>query len=177
MTSNGKIELIELRALGETHQIRYLRANLPAQRINFAAAAATRTLLIQCRDPEAPPHAAVIEVLREWLREKAKRFLPDYLNQLADSAELPHPAACRIAFQRTRWGSRSTSGVISLSAVLLFLPPELLRHVLLHELCHIRHMDHGLAFQTLLKRLDPQTPLRAPQLAKAGAYVPDWTIE
>ena len=169
-----RLDEIELRALSLRYELRYHQANLPPGRITFVAPATGVALYIQCRDPASPPRAAVEAALREWLRAKAKTHLPKLLNQLADDAEIPRPTSCRIAFQRTRWGSRSTSGVISLSAALLFLPPELLRHVLLHELCHIRHMDHGLAFQTLLKRLDPATPLRAPQLAKAGAYVPEW---
>ena len=173
----ARIETVELRALGKTYGVRYIKANIPAGTVNFVASAADAVLYIQCRDPSEPPRRALGAALRVWLRAEAKRFLPDFLMKLAVENGFDAPSGVRIAFQRSRWGSRSETGVISLSALLLFFPPELLRHVALHELCHIRFMNHSITFQTLLSRLDQKAALNQALLRKANDFVPDWAIE
>lgn len=58
--------------------------------------------------------------------------------------------------QKSRWGSCSETGGISLNWRLILIPPKLQDHVLLHELAHIRHFDHSYNFHSLLSRLDPR---------------------
>jgi len=173
---NKRVESIELRALERTYTIRYLQANLSPGTVNFVAPAAGAVLIVQCRDPLNPPRKALTEALLEWLRAKAREHIVPLLTALAHEHGFPPPSGVRIAFQRSRWGSRSTSGVISFSALTMFFPPELLRHVAMHELCHIRHMNHGMAYHTLLKQLDPKTPLHEVQLKKAVALIPEWIL-
>jgi predicted metal-dependent hydrolase len=67
------------------------------------------------------------------------------------------PRAIRFGEPRTRWGSCSRAGVIRLNRQLVSAPPEIFRHVVLHELAHLRHMDHSPRFWGLLRELDPQT--------------------
>jgi len=67
------------------------------------------------------------------------------------------PRAIRFGEPRTRWGSCSRAGVIRLNRQLISAPPEIFRHVVLHELAHLRHMDHSPRFWGLLRELDPQT--------------------
>jgi len=49
-------------------------------------------------------------------------------------------AGCRFASQRTRWGSCSTRGTISLNLCLLFQRPAVLQYLMVHELAHLKHM-------------------------------------
>ena len=51
---------------------------------------------------------------------------------------------------RSRWGSCSASGAMSLSYRLAFAPPEIMRYVVVHECCHIREMNHGPRFWKLV---------------------------
>ena len=171
-----RVETIELRALQKTYFIRYLKANISPGTVNFLAPLVSTVLLVQCRDPLNPPRRALKDALCEWLRALAKTHITELLMTLARENDFPPPTAVRIAFQRSRWASRSETGVISFSALTLFFPPELLRHVALHELCHIRHMNHGLAFQTLLSRIDPKASLYREQLLKAGTLIPEWIL-
>ena len=63
----------------------------------------------------------------------------------------------RHRYMKSRWGSCSTSGRVSLNTHLVKLPAALIEYVVLHELCHMRHMNHSPPFYELL-----------------AAYLPAW---
>jgi predicted metal-dependent hydrolase len=88
------------------------------------------------------------------LRRQAARELPLRLSELAGT----HGFAVKtvsVRNQRTRWGSCSPSGRISLNWRLIQLPPAVRDYVLLHELTHLRHLDHSARFWRELARLCP----------------------
>ncbi len=61
----------------------------------------------------------------------------------------------RIAVRDTtsRWGSCSSTGTMSFSWRLAFAPMDVMRYVVMHELAHVRHMDHSHEFWTLVRQL------------------------
>lgn len=83
------------------------------------------------------------------LRQKAEEFLPGELERLATVFNFRY-SSCRIGKSRTQWGSCSTSGTIRLSLYIALLPKNLIQYILLHELCHTVHHNHGKAFWQLL---------------------------
>ena len=76
--------------------------------------------------------------------------------------------------QQTRWGSCSARGTISLNQDLLFIPPELVRYIMVHELCHTRHMDHSPKFWTLLESFEPGCRALDARMKHARNLVPLW---
>ena len=86
------------------------------------------------------------------LRDKAKELLPDKLRQLASLHGFRYTSV-RITKSRTRWGSCSSKATINLSLNLMRLPAHLIEYVLLHELCHTIHMNHGHEFWLLLNNI------------------------
>jgi predicted metal-dependent hydrolase len=74
----------------------------------------------------------------------------------------------------SRWGSCSARGDISLNYQLLFLPPPLLRHVLLHELCHTVEMNHSPRFWATVRRFEPDLDSMRVEMRQAWTHVPDW---
>jgi predicted metal-dependent hydrolase len=113
------------------------------------------------------------QALNLWLREQAATILLPKLLELSKQHQLPFTRS-RIGQQKTRWGSCNKQKHISLNANLLFLPPGLMKHVLLHELCHTIHLNHSVSFWTLLAQHDPACLEHKKALHKANTYLPDW---
>lgn len=96
--------------------------------------------------------------LQRLLRDALKReALLDAHRMLSEEAERLGVAFSgpRIADQKTLWGSCTAQGLISLSWRLVMAPPAVLRYVAVHELCHVRHHDHGPRFWKLVARQMP----------------------
>lgn len=88
------------------------------------------------------------------LRRQAARELPRRLLELARLHGFT-PKAVSVRNQRTRWGSCSPSGRISLNWRLVQAPPAVCDYVLLHELAHLRHLNHSARFWREVTRLCP----------------------
>ncbi|MBN1279493.1 MAG: M48 family metallopeptidase [Chlorobium sp.] len=114
-------------------------------------------------------------VLQMWLKHKAADLLFPELTRLA----MLHGFSFKrsgIRLQKSRWGSCSSSGTITLNAKLIFLPPHLVRSVLLHELCHTVHMNHSPSFKRLLETYDPDRHLHEMQMKTASRHIPVWAV-
>ncbi|MDE5733493.1 MAG: M48 family metallopeptidase [Bacteroidales bacterium] len=88
----------------------------------------------------------------EAMRAEAKRVLPGRLALLAERYGFTY-GRVTIRHNSSNWGSCSGRGNISLNLNLVRLPRVLCDYVLLHELCHLRHHDHGPAFHLLLEHV------------------------
>lgn len=69
---------------------------------------------------------------------------------------------------RSRWGSCSNDGNISINLLLGHLPDDLLEYVIVHELCHLVHHNHSRTFWTLVKAYLPDFKARKMSLRKFG---------
>lgn len=88
----------------------------------------------------------------ESLRAQAKAELPLRLAELAARYGFKYNRVA-IKHNATNWGSCSSKGNINLNLNIMRLPKVLQDYVLLHELCHLRHHDHGHAFHLLLEHV------------------------
>lgn len=111
--------------------------------------------------------------LRRWLARRAKENLGSWLDAISAETTLRFKHLT-IKSQRTRWGSCSANGVISLNCKLLFLRRELVRYVLVHELCHTFERNHSIRFWTYLRQFEPKTDALHGQMRDAWKQIPSW---
>jgi predicted metal-dependent hydrolase len=90
------------------------------------------------------PPAFTLEAQRAW-RTRAREVLPARLYELANQHSCL-VTAVSIRSQRTRWGSCGRNGHISLNWRLMLMPEWVRDYVLVHELMHLRRMDHSPKF-------------------------------
>ena len=89
----------------------------------------------------------------ERMREKARALLEPKLREAAARHGFGFKGRVAIKNNVTNWGSCSSKGNINLNMRLILLPGHLQDYVILHELCHLRHPNHGPAFHALLDSL------------------------
>lgn len=116
----------------------------------------------------------VPDLLRQWLKGYAKPYLLDALNHVAAEMQVNY-RALSVRWQKTRWGSCSVRGNISLNAKLLLLPEDVLRYVLVHELSHLKHMNHSAAFWQYVAQFEPDYREQRRRLRQLSAQLPLWT--
>jgi len=111
--------------------------------------------------------------LKRWTARRARSSLGAWVEREEEACELSH-LEVSIRWQKSRWGSCSRRSGLSLNAGLLFLPPHLVRYVILHELCHTERMDHSPAFWRRLETFEPRARELRAELRSAWHYVPSW---
>lgn len=118
---------------------------------------------------------SAIRKLKEWLRLRVRDSLFPLAQKLADKHRL-HLRGLLVKSQRTRWASCSARKNLSLNTKLLFLSPDLVRYVLIHELCHTVHMNHSKEFWRLVASYEPGFKVLDQTLREAWKTVPQWVF-
>jgi predicted metal-dependent hydrolase len=92
--------------------------------------------------------------LRDWLVKEAHQDLDGHVHRYARRLNL-RPKRLSLRDQSSRWGSCSSTGVLSFSWRLILAPPHVLEYVAVHEVAHLAEMNHGPRFWALVKRAMP----------------------
>jgi len=163
--TNGLPDVIDLRSLGEQWRVAFA----PLMRERLTEENGTITLTSDFSENEA------IVALNRWLHVKGCSYLPGLLDEEARRYRFSY-SNVTVKEQKSRWGSCSSKGNINLNSRLLFLPPSLARHVIQHELCHLRELNHSKAFHGLLCSIDPDASKHAVELRRAWDFVPGWAL-
>ncbi len=91
-----------------------------------------------------------------FYKEMAKLYLTQELEKYATIMQLEF-SALKFRKMRSRWGSCSSKGVITLNSELMKLEKELIRYVIIHELAHLVHMNHSKEFHALVEAYLPDS--------------------
>ncbi len=169
---------IHLRSLQESWQTEYQHTITNHQ--NSRRSPASQLITIQ----ETNQHLLTISgdvtdvtscraLLKQWLKQKAKQHLTKWLRQVSIRINLPYRTTI-IRGQKTLWGSCSRDRNISLNYKLLFLEPEVVEYVLIHELCHTIHMNHSSKFWQLVQQHQSNYQVLDKSLNQAWQVIPAW---
>ena len=135
---------------------------------------------VASRELWAKRHLAKMEEKNAWRRELMGEIKPLTESELADlteAAKKDFPERIKkwtfvvfekdltklsklngkvtIRHQKTRWGSCSSKGTLNFNALLMLAPEDVRDYVVVHELCHLLHMDHSSAFWAEVQRAMP----------------------
>jgi len=155
-----------------------LRATGACVPLHYSVTAAARTtyrygssgLELRCRHDDCADYALP---LRRWLLAEAGRVLRPWLRREADELGLA-PRRIQVRLQKSRWGSCSTGGNISVNAALLLVRPALVRYLFVHELAHLSHMSHSRRYWQAVARYEPDYESLDRELAASWRQLPAW---
>lgn len=88
------------------------------------------------------------------LAQKALEIIPKRAEHYAKIIGVEY-GRITIRNQRTKWGSCSAKGNLNFNCLLMLTPPEVLDSVIVHELCHIKHLNHSKEFYQLVLKAYP----------------------
>jgi hypothetical protein len=107
------------------------------------------------------------ETFDAWYQTQARRIFPGRLQFFAEKMGVSYERL-RLSSARTRWGSCSSRGTISLHWRLALAPPEILDYVVVHELAHRREPNHSPRFWAFVESVLPDFKIRRAWLKTHG---------
>ena len=158
---------LEFAATGRRYAVRHAGGRGPVR-------LATDDAVVRLSGGEDRP-ASLRHALQRFTMREAHAALGPWLAKLSAATGLTYERM-QIRRQRTRWGSCSPSGTISLNACLMFQPPAVVNYLLLHELGHTRHMNHSRRFWRLVERFEPDWRALDAALTRGWREVPYWAL-
>jgi len=126
-------------------------------------------------DGDTSDARAVRHALRRWLAQRAAEVLTPALDRCARELGFDYERVL-IRRQRSRWGSCSTRGTISLNCCLLFQQPQVVRYLMIHELAHTVQMNHSRRFWQTVSRHCPEYRRLDRELLDGWRRVPPWVF-
>ncbi len=120
----------------------------------------------QAKTKQAQKHA---EFMGKWLRKEAEHYLSERTRELELQLQPPKPITA-VQFRKTKskWGHCTSKGEIQLNWLLIMAPPEVMDYVIIHELCHLTHMNHSKAYWSLVQSHCPDYKTHIDWLADFG---------
>lgn len=162
---------IELRMSAERWRL-HVAGGTGAVRLAEGALAGSELIL---RATGVPSHPRLRTALRTWLLRTARIRLAPRVAALAAAAGVTF-SQVSIRRQRSRWGSCSARGTISLNCCLLFQRPEVVDYLIVHELMHVKHMNHSARFWQAVERHCADWRVLDRELVQGWRHVPRWVF-
>ncbi len=97
-----------------------------------------------------PVGEELVSLLRRMLRRGILPMVVEYSERMG-----VQPGKVYIRHQKSRWGSCSPHGNLSFNIRLIAVPPDLRRYVVIHELAHLKYMNHSGTFWSLVGKFYP----------------------
>lgn len=115
---------------------------------------------VLCAVPDVTDAAAVEKAVEKWLAEQCRQTVMSILEEeypRFTAMGAPRPTQVRFRVMTSRWGSNSgRTNALTFNTRLVEHTEEVIRYVVLHELCHYIHHNHSAEFYKLLESLDPE---------------------
>jgi predicted metal-dependent hydrolase len=110
------------------------------------------------------------ELLSKWYIDMAADAIDDCIDIRAEELGL-YPAKVLISKMRTTWGTCTSKGRISIAWRLIMAPPEVMDYVVVHELAHLKFLNHSKDFWALVQKYCPDFKMHKKWLKQHGASI------
>ncbi len=141
LEEGARLPFLDRRLILRTHFVSIIRPRLSRQ---------GDTLFLRAAGP-----ARTRSLLENWYKEQARIHVEQRIKHFTPLIKCPAPRRIRIADQKTRWGSCSARGVISINWRLMLAPAIIVDYVVVHELCHLLHPNHSDKFWAEVNHILP----------------------
>ena len=133
---------------GVPHSVRTLEHTARNPRIEQL----NNSLILHTKEPlnTERNHKALVQ----WLRHEALSYFESRINEFASRMQV-RASALSLSQARTRWGSCTSNGHIRLNWRLVHLPQDLVDYVIVHELAHLKEMNHSPRFWDVVATVCP----------------------
>ncbi len=111
--------------------------------------------------------AHIEKAVTQWYRDEALRVFRECVEYFAPMLQVS-PQEIRLTSARTQWGSCTVGGVVRLNWQLVKMPLHLIDYVVVHELAHLREMNHSPAFWSVVESACPEYKQRRAELRSYG---------
>lgn len=101
-----------------------------------------------------PSREVAKKKLEAWYKRKAYDYISARIDELSSTIQL-FPSVTKIRQYKARWGSCNNKGEVSFNYLLMMAPEWVVDYVIIHELCHLEHLNHSANFWALVKRHYP----------------------
>ncbi len=121
-----------------------------------------------CIEVQLNPHhtqGEITKAVKSFYKKSGIEILSKVMNEQSERMQL-YPKKVSFRAQKTRWGSCSSEGNISLNWKLILCPPEVIEYVVIHELCHLKHQNHSQTFWSLVEKYSPNYKIHEVWLKK-----------
>lgn len=93
------------------------------------------------------------KTLLKYLKDKIEKEIKPIVHDISETYNLPF-SKIRIMNNKTKWGSCSSHGILSFHWRMIFAPKNILHYLIIHEMCHIKHMNHSKDFWNMVESMD-----------------------
>ncbi len=122
------------------------------------------------RQQKENPPKEISEAEIRLLVTKAKRIIPQKVRHFAQIMGVTY-GRITIRMQKSRWGSCSSKKNLNFNCLLMRTPDEIIDYVVVHELCHLKEMNHSPAFWAEVEKIIPDYKLRRRWLKDHGSEI------
>lgn len=111
---------------------------------------------------------AIPGILEQWYKEKARELVYEKLNYYNTYIN-KKISTVRIKNQRKRWGSCSNLGNLNFNWRIIMMPDEMFDYIVVHEMCHLKHLNHSKDFWRTVQEILPDYKEREKWIKANGA--------
>jgi len=169
-TTNILPETLDLRLIEESWEVFYTEIQESSSTNLELKEQQDRIIKVQGNAKQINDSVLVAKRLNQWCRKKAQNTFNTMLQEQAELYGF-HYQRLSIRAQKTRWGSCSHQKNINLNCKLLFMPEDVVKYVMIHELCHTIEMNHSSRFWALVEECDPHYQTHKRELKRLGKEI------